>query len=122
MTQPWQWMSAMPTIGIRRVACAGIAGCCARAAIGDATAAPPSSVMNARRLIRSPHWPQMRTFLTGLLLAVVPDIGCELPVASDLLPHHEIFAGDFLRPRTLGLEAEGPDLSRRGGPEGLDVE
>src|SRR5262245_15088461 len=55
------------------------------------------------------------------LFAVVPDIGCELPVASDLLPHHEIFAGDFFRHRTLGLEAEGPDLSRRGGPEWLDL-
>jgi hypothetical protein len=31
------------------------------------------------------------------LLAVVPDIGRQLPVISDLLPHHEIFAGDFLR-------------------------
>src|SRR5262249_9593501 len=60
--------------------------------------------------------------LIGLLLAVVPDIGCELPVASNLLPHHEIFAGDFLRRRPLGLEAECPDLSRRGGPEWLDVE
>ena len=59
---------------------------------------------------------QTRTFLIGLLLAVVPDIGCELPVASNLLPHNEIFAGDLLRRRTLGLEAEGPDLSRRGGP------
>src|SRR5215831_16192062 len=36
---------------------------------------------------------QTRTFLIRLLLAVVPDIGCELPVASDLLTHHEIFAG-----------------------------
>src|SRR4029453_3644670 len=63
---------------------------------------------------------QTWTFLIGLLLAVVPDIGCELPVASDLLPHHEIFAGDFFRHRPLGLEAEGPNLSRRGGPEWLD--
>src|SRR5215471_18536890 len=65
---------------------------------------------------------QTRTFLIELLLAVVPDIGCELPVAFDLLPHHEVFAGDFFRHGTLGLEAEGPDLSRRGGPEWLDVE
>src|SRR5215472_16163957 len=65
---------------------------------------------------------QTRTFLIRLLLAVVPDIGCELPVASDLLPNHEIFAGDFFRHRTLGLEAEGPDLSRRRRPEWLDVE
>src|SRR5262249_28588630 len=56
------------------------------------------------------------------LLTVVPDVGRELPVASDLLPHHEIFAGDFLRPRTFGLETEGADLARRGGPEWLDVE
>src|SRR5262245_64603637 len=56
------------------------------------------------------------------LLAVVPDIGRELPVGSNLLPHHEIFSGDFLRRRTLGLEAEGPDLSRRGSPKWLDVE
>jgi hypothetical protein len=30
----------------------GIAGCCARAASGHATATPPSSVMNERRFIR----------------------------------------------------------------------
>jgi len=33
----------------------GIAGCCARAATGDAMAAPPSTAMNSRRLIRSPR-------------------------------------------------------------------
>src|SRR6516165_3417362 len=65
---------------------------------------------------------QTRTFLIRLLLAVVPDIGRELPVASDLLPHHEIFAGDFFRHLTLGLEAEGADLARRRRPEWLDVE
>src|SRR6266540_327298 len=32
------------------------------------------------------------------------------------------FAGGFLRCRTLSLEAEGPDLVRRGGPEWLDLE
>jgi hypothetical protein len=32
----------------------GIAGCCARAASGHAAAAPPSSVMNSRRLIHPP--------------------------------------------------------------------
>src|SRR6476469_4355902 len=31
------------------------AGCCACAASGHAAAAPPSSVMNSRRLTRSPH-------------------------------------------------------------------
>jgi hypothetical protein len=30
-------------------------GCCARAAIGHVAAAPPSSVMNSRRFIRSPR-------------------------------------------------------------------
>jgi hypothetical protein len=34
----------------------GIAGCCALAASGHATAAPPMSVMNSRRFIRSPRW------------------------------------------------------------------
>jgi transposase len=48
-----------------------------------------------------------------VLLAVVPDIGGELPVASNLLPHHEIFAGDFLRRRVFGLQAESPNLTRR---------
>ena len=33
----------------------GIAGCCARAASGHAAAAPPRSVMNSRRFIRSPR-------------------------------------------------------------------
>ena len=33
----------------------GSASCCARAASGHATAAPPSSVMNSRRFIQSPR-------------------------------------------------------------------
>jgi hypothetical protein len=36
------------------------------------------------------------------LLAVVPDIGRELPVSSDFLPHHDVLAGDILRRWTLG--------------------
>ena len=39
----------------RRKPITGITGCCARAVSGHAAAAPPSSVMNARRLIRSPR-------------------------------------------------------------------
>jgi len=39
---------------LRRNPIAGIAGCCARAAIGHA-ATPPISVMNSRRLIQSPR-------------------------------------------------------------------
>src|SRR5262249_52047557 len=49
-------------------------------------------------------------------------LGGELPLASDLLPHHEILAGDFLRPRTFGSEAEGSDLARGGGPQRFYVE
>src|SRR5262249_51257403 len=56
------------------------------------------------------------------LLAVVPDIGGELPFASDLFPHHDILAGNFLRFRTFGLEAEGPDLARRRSAEWLHVD
>src|SRR5215813_9723006 len=84
--------------------------------------APSKRMMNSWRLIRYLVGAQTWTFLIGLLLAVVPDIGCELPVASDLLPHHEIFAGDSFRHRPLGLEAEGANLSRRGRPEWFDVE
>src|ERR1035441_10394686 len=56
------------------------------------------------------------------LLAVVPDIGREPPVSSDLLPHHDILAGDFLRGRTLGFQAKGPDFAGREPPEPLDVD
>src|SRR6516225_966555 len=38
----------------------GIAGCCARAASGHAAAAPPSSVMNSRRLMPSMALPSPR--------------------------------------------------------------
>src|SRR6202163_4995436 len=36
------------------------------------------------------------------LLAVVPDVGRELPVPFDFLPRHDILAGDILRRWTLG--------------------
>src|SRR5262249_50315706 len=39
----------------------GIAGCCARAASGHAAAAPPTSVMNSRRLIVAPRGSKPRT-------------------------------------------------------------
>ena len=38
-----------PGVRLLRNPITGIAGCCARAASGHATAAPPSSVMNSRR-------------------------------------------------------------------------
>jgi hypothetical protein len=41
--------------GAAAVATTGTAGCCARAASGHAAAASPSSVMNSRRVIRSPR-------------------------------------------------------------------
>ena len=48
--------SAMPSGDwLLRNPITGIAGCCARAASGHAAAAPPSSVMNSRRFIRSPR-------------------------------------------------------------------
>ena len=42
-----------PTIGIARRSVSSMSGCCARAASGHATAAPPTSVMNSRRFNRS---------------------------------------------------------------------
>src|SRR5262245_63063576 len=78
--------------------------------------------MNARRLIRSPRWRANVDIPDRAPTCRRSRFGCELPVASDLLPHHEIFAGDFFRHRPLGLEAEGANLSRRGRPEWLDVE
>ena len=71
-------------------------------------AAPPSSVMNSRRFMSNTE--NLR------LLPVIPNIDRELPLASDLLPYHDIFAVDFLRCRTLGLEAQGPDFTRCRGP------
>jgi hypothetical protein len=46
------------------------------------------------------------------LLAIVPNISRELPFAADFLPHDHIFASDFLRRWTLGLQTECPDLGR----------
>src|SRR6266568_4111321 len=83
----------------------------------------PGSTRWARSGQAAHHWLARRKSGMGAhLLAVVPDIGRELPVCSDLLPHYDILAGDFLRRWTLGLQAEGPDLARRGGPQRLDVE
>src|SRR5437763_13604894 len=56
------------------------------------------------------------------LIAVVPDVGCDLPVATVLLPHHVIFARNFLRSRTFGLQAESPDLARRRRPDCVHVD
>src|SRR5262245_5956369 len=51
----------------------GIAGCCARAANGHATAAPASRAMNSRRLIASPkaqdnapYWPKLAQLETRM--------------------------------------------------------
>jgi len=84
----------------------GIAVCCARAT-GHA-AAPPSSVIKSRRFMSNTE--NLR------LLPLIPNIDRELPLASDLLPYHDIFAVDFLRCRTLGLEAQGSDFTRCRGP------
>src|SRR4029077_923947 len=58
----------------------------------------------------------------AFLLTFVPDIGCELPVASDLFPHHDVLSGNYLPLRVLGCETERSDLARCGGPKRLDVE
>src|SRR5262249_42169771 len=80
--------------------------CAAMRDRAGSVAAPAASCRKFRRGSFSLNLPshhsitssaRKRKFLIRLLLAVVPDIGCELPVASDLLPHHEIFAGDFFR-------------------------
>src|SRR5260370_7974694 len=56
------------------------------------------------------------------LLTIVPNIGREFPVISDLFPNHNILPGYFLWCRGLGPQAEGPDLPCRGGTERFDVE
>jgi hypothetical protein len=48
------WLLCATVLVARRYQMIGI-GCCPRAASGHAAAAPPSSVMNSRRLIRSPR-------------------------------------------------------------------
>ena len=57
MNAPWRTdasgssAASVSSILMRRIRC----GCCARAGTGHAAAAPPSSVMNSRRLTRSPR-------------------------------------------------------------------
>src|SRR6266536_2595644 len=60
-------------------------GCCARAASGHAAAAPPSSVMKLRRLIRSPRRRLHRQ--VGRLLAPKDaiDVTCREPGLLDLI-------------------------------------
>jgi hypothetical protein len=57
--RPWRYAAtrclADAAVVLRRNPITGIAGCCARAAIGHVAAAPPRSVMNSRRLTRSPR-------------------------------------------------------------------
>src|SRR5215207_10081619 len=56
------------------------------------------------------------------LLTVVPNIGREFPVISDLFPNHNILPAHFLWRRALSLQAESPDLACLGGAERLDVQ
>jgi len=46
-----QWSAKVSRVELRSIPTTGIAGCCARATRGHAAIAPPSSVMNARRLM-----------------------------------------------------------------------
>src|SRR5262249_33149002 len=59
---------------LRRKPITGIAGCCARAARGHAAAAPPRSVMNARRL--------MEVLASGLAAARYHTVASERRCAS----------------------------------------
>src|SRR5215467_7240024 len=72
---------------------------------------PPRGRNQRCRIVRKPA-----------LLAFVPDIRRELPVAPAFFPCHNKFAGNFLRVSALRHEGEGSDLTRRGGSERLDVE
>src|SRR5215471_9959368 len=49
------WLPIEAVVEPRKPMVGSFPGCRARAAIGHATAAPPSSVMNSRRIIRSPR-------------------------------------------------------------------
>jgi hypothetical protein len=58
----------------------------------------------------------------GKLLALVPNIRCELPVSPNPLPHHDIFAGDFFWSRPLCLKAERAYFARRRRSLSFDVD
>ena len=63
---------------------------------------PPRGRNQRCRIVRKPA-----------LLAFVPDIRRELPVAPAFFPYHNKFAGNFLRVSALRHEGEGSDLTRR---------
>ena len=54
-------------------------------------------------------------------LVAVPDVGCQLPVAADLLPDDNVFVLHVLRLLALGLQAEGTDLTSSIAAERLHV-
>src|SRR5262249_32485052 len=52
-----RWFATEAVVGFKNPMAGGLGVCCARAASGQAAAAPPRSVMNSRRFIRSPSHP-----------------------------------------------------------------
>jgi hypothetical protein len=50
---------------------------------------------------------------------LIPDIGCELPVFSDLLPQHDILTGNFLWRRTLVFKLKVPISRAAEDPNGF---
>src|SRR5262249_37027748 len=52
-----RWFATEAVVGFKNPAAGGLGACFARAASGQAAAAPPRSVMNSRRFIRSPTHP-----------------------------------------------------------------
>jgi hypothetical protein len=55
------------------------------------------------------------------LLVAVPNVSGELPIASDLLPYHHVFASHLLRLLPLSHQREHPDLTGRIGTERLHI-
>jgi hypothetical protein len=54
-----------------------------------------------------------------LLLAIVPNVGGELPVVPDLLPDHDVLPRDLLRIRALRLKLNAPISRADPGPSGF---
>src|SRR5215210_472698 len=55
----------------------------------------------------------IRARMINLLLIAIPDVSCELPLASDLLPHDHVLSTHLLRLLVFGHQRESPDLTSR---------
>src|SRR3954453_22113251 len=59
----------------------------------------------------------IRARMINLLLIAIPDVSCELPLASDLLPHDHVLSAHLLRRLVFGHQRESPDLTGRIGAQ-----